>query len=501
MAEWTAAHVNDLPDSAFLYVEAGGELDDEKKTTPRSLRHFPYKGDDGKIDIPHLRDAIGRIPQSDIPADKKKSLQERAQKLLEDENGKSDRGDGQDRVLRLDLSSGKLGDYRATPQGGLIARGNLTRTGVFTYVQPDGSVRRELRHPDDVFEQDSLDSLAHAPVTIDHPDAVTPRNYRQVTVGHVAARPKADGKFVAADDIRLQDADAIDKAKKGQLQEFSCGYSCTLDRTPGEYNGEKYDARQKSIRYNHVAAGPAGWGRAGPEVRMRLDAAGARREVDFAVSGFEGEPSFYVPRRENETMDLAETTRALEATKADLDKLRADSVSQKAELDELRGKVKVFENAKKPEGQTDPAPKAAELQARVDAAVEETIAVRETARRVLGAEWKHDGKSLVEIKREVVKELAPKLENVEKLDGAELEGAYKAATHVADAAHEGRAAVQGATVPHRDAGRGMPENDDDPGNESDGVKKAKDAMLEKRKNAWKTGRKFDRARVANTPRS
>lgn len=82
-SQWAAAFINDLPDTSFLYIEPGGEKDDAGKTTPRSLRHFPIKNKDGSIDRAHLTNAIARIPQADIPADKKTSLQERARKLLE----------------------------------------------------------------------------------------------------------------------------------------------------------------------------------------------------------------------------------------------------------------------------------------------------------------------------------------------------------------------------------------------------------------------------------
>lgn len=178
--------------------------------------------------------------------------------------------DSWQRVVRFDIASGEIGERRKTPQGGLIARANFTRTGVFKYTQPDGTIRRELRHPDEVFAKESLDTLAHAPLTIDHPDRVTPDNYREVTYGHAGHAPHRAGKFVQGD-LLVQDADAIKKADTGKLQELSCGYECQLDPTPGEYEGEPYDAVQRNIRYNHVALGPPGWGRAGPEVRLHLD--------------------------------------------------------------------------------------------------------------------------------------------------------------------------------------------------------------------------------------
>jgi Mu-like prophage I protein len=82
-AVWSTAFVNDLPDSCFLYIEPGGKKDSEGKTTPRSLRHLPYKDSSGKIDLPHLRNAIARIPQmKGIGADLKARLQARARRLL-----------------------------------------------------------------------------------------------------------------------------------------------------------------------------------------------------------------------------------------------------------------------------------------------------------------------------------------------------------------------------------------------------------------------------------
>ena len=59
-AVWTTAYINNLPNSSFAYIEAGGKKDKEGKTVPRSLRHLPYKDASGKVDLPHLRNAIAR---------------------------------------------------------------------------------------------------------------------------------------------------------------------------------------------------------------------------------------------------------------------------------------------------------------------------------------------------------------------------------------------------------------------------------------------------------
>lgn len=92
-AEWTAAYVNGLPDASFLHVESGGEKDDEGKTAPRSLRHLPYKDAQGAVDLPHLRNAISRLGQSEtgtgadgwLTAALRKRLLASARRVLADE--------------------------------------------------------------------------------------------------------------------------------------------------------------------------------------------------------------------------------------------------------------------------------------------------------------------------------------------------------------------------------------------------------------------------------
>jgi len=75
----------------------------------------------------------------------------------------------------------------------LLAR--VTRTGVFVYnrVLPDGTVEtlRQLRHPDDVFEEESLKTLIGLPITNTHPnEPVTAENSSDYIVGMSSDVPK-----------------------------------------------------------------------------------------------------------------------------------------------------------------------------------------------------------------------------------------------------------------------------------------------------------------------
>jgi len=55
-ARWTRAYINDLPAGSFAVVEPCA---DERK----DARHLPYKDAAGKIDLPHLRNALARMDQ------------------------------------------------------------------------------------------------------------------------------------------------------------------------------------------------------------------------------------------------------------------------------------------------------------------------------------------------------------------------------------------------------------------------------------------------------
>jgi predicted phosphatase len=74
-AKWSQKMINDLPDDCFAFIKPGGKKDVEKKTVPRSLRYLPYKGADGRIDLPHLRNALARLSQTDLSDDEKKKAE------------------------------------------------------------------------------------------------------------------------------------------------------------------------------------------------------------------------------------------------------------------------------------------------------------------------------------------------------------------------------------------------------------------------------------------
>lgn len=118
--------------------------------------------------------------------------------------------------------------------------------------QPDEIVR-VFRPESVVFDAKALATLAHRPITLDHPaEAVTAENWKRFAVGDVGDEVIRDGERIRVP-IKVMDADAVDSIAKDR-QEFSLGYAATLDFTAGDHDGQAYDAALASVSYNHLAA-------------------------------------------------------------------------------------------------------------------------------------------------------------------------------------------------------------------------------------------------------
>lgn len=165
----------------------------------------------------------------------------------------------------------------------------IARTGVQVYSYDDGTEVREYRPPDEVFNPESMETWRALSLTMGHPDnPVDPSNWGALTIGHVSDSVRANGAHLCTDAI-VKDAKAIEAIAKGELVEVSCGYYADIDKSPGVTpDGEPYDQIQRGIVGNHVALGPKGWGRAGPQVRLLVGDSGALERTRAAVAYHKG---------------------------------------------------------------------------------------------------------------------------------------------------------------------------------------------------------------------
>lgn len=168
------------------------------------------------------------------------------------------------KIFRLD--SIPLSQTYFTDEGYLIDHPVVTTVGIFEYKNPDGSIRRELRLPEEVFSEKSLSTYEGKPVIVTHAAGeINKDNVEDETIGTILSKGYRDGDNVRAK-IIIHDTDSM---KECGLRELSLGYNLTLDETPGDWNGQHYDAIQRNIEINHLALVSSA--RAGGEARLNID--------------------------------------------------------------------------------------------------------------------------------------------------------------------------------------------------------------------------------------
>lgn len=423
------------------------------------------------------------------------------------------------RVNRFDRTQAQtLKAPERTPEGYLKVEGRIARIGTQLYRDGAGGMRRELRIPEEVFDEESLASFRQIPITNGHPpEMVNARNATKYAVGATGENVRKDGDFVAAP-LLIYDEKAIADAEAGRVQ-LSNGYSCEQDETQdpalvAKYG--KYDSIQRKIRGNHCAMVDAA--RAGPEARMRLDAQDAE-SCDFAeptAPVVVSNPLKNVPQEEPKPMahelkidgykfevndPNAQTTvdRAIANAKKDgedkaaAEKTRADNATKlhvdvKAELSTLQAKHDTLaEKVKKDGAETlkidgaeislveffDGEKRSKFLQTVTASKVKTRATLLAEARRHLGANEKLDELEDIAIKKLVIAKLKPEA----KLDGKDatyIEARYDGA--VEDAAKTtpiDRAREQITTPP-----AGVTVNVDHlPSNDPDAARKAMEARM------------------------
>jgi len=307
-------------------------------------------------------------------------------------------------AYRVDI--GELQKPTRLQDGRIIVDGLLTRTGVFIYTDASGRDFREWRPASEVFDAESLKSFELVPVTNDHPEGmVSAKNARDVSVGTVGENVRRDERFVRAP-LAINDAATIQQMERGKV-ELSCGYTADLEFRAGTTpDGEHFDAIQRNIRGNHVAI--VDRGRAGPQVKVRIDADTRVMRIESKVRNMDAEQ---LKAYQKSLADLAKaqhdasenTKRADAAEKArDEAKARADAAeAQLATLTTDRDEQKARADSAEEGRKADAAGAEVKVRARMD--------LEDNAKRVLGDEYKAD-----------VSDRALHLAIVKRVDGVDI---------------------------------------------------------------------------------
>lgn len=375
-------------------------------------------------------------------------------------------------ILFRDL--GKVSSRERTPEGFLSVIADFARTGVQEYYAGElphdqlppqyrsdpYAVLRLLRPEAEVFDEASMKSFAHKPVTAGHPPQfVDAKNYRDYQIGFSKGSvEKRENRLRVG--LTLQDAETIQQVNDGRDQ-LSAGYQSEVVWQPGvhpEYG--PYDAVQTKIRGNHIAV--VDKARGGSELRINDSWPTATTQ-----QGGEPMPESTVKREINgiavEFSDQgAQAVDHLVKRLGDLDKSMADLKTQLTDAKKDRDKLQGELDAERSNQITDE---------QIEQRVTERLELIDMARE-LCKDLDVKGKSLTEIKVAAINHVDSSFDLKGKSD--------EYVTAVFDTLYARR--EDPATTSTRQAFAGMPANYND-----DIAGEARKRFAERSANAWKGG--------------
>lgn len=217
----------------------------------------------------------------------------------------------------------------------------VARAGIYIYTNPDGSVRREYRPPEEVFAQDALNSFVGKPITVGHPKdgKVTSKTAKKESIGSILSPGYYKENDMVGCDIVIHSPQAI-----GDKRELSLGYRVELEETPGiAPDGQPYDAIQRNIRVNHLAV--VDKARAGMKARLNLDGDEIHESEEIQMSkikidSVEFEVADAVAAHINALTARADSAESkVTASKVELDGIKAELATAKTDAADTKTKL------------------------------------------------------------------------------------------------------------------------------------------------------------------
>lgn len=308
----------------------------------------------------------------------------------------------------------------------------VARTGIYIYQQPDGTIRREYRPPEEVFDTDSEASFVGKPIVVGHPASgiVNSDTAKDLAIGTILSSGYPKDETNIACDIVIHNPSAI-----GEKRGLSLGYRVDVEETPGTTpDGQQYDAIQRNIRINHLAV--VDRARAGAKARLNLDGdeiiEGVETKMKIKIDSVDFEVDEKIANYVNSLQSKEENARVKLDTantelktvkeqnttlKADADALKAKADAMTAERDALKAKVDAADAEKEKAVK--------EAVEAVKADMQERAELEETAK--IAKVEKTDGLTNAELKEGIVKAAFGESFKLDGVSEAYINGAYSAA--------------------------------------------------------------------------
>src|SRR3972149_5419620 len=389
-----------------------------------------------------------------------------------------------DSQTRISECRVRMDGTKRTDEGYLEVPVFATRSDVFVYVDSKtGKPRREWRPPSEVYDDNSMKTLAKKPFTLGHPPTMlTPKNTRKYQRGFVSSDVGKQDNYVTTS-VMVTDSEAIEYMESKKMTEVSCGYKCDLEWTSGvTRDGKHYDAIQRNIRYNRLAL--VDKGRAGRDCKVHLDSNEYRFDAyqvddNFETKGEKKKMPIEINGRRFDVDEAVEVAYSvhLEKVKQDKDDLEA----LKTKVSELQGKFDTKEQeAKQLKEKND--------SVNVGALVKERLALEKTASRFVKDSV--DGLTDRQVKEVVLKSVYPEMKFDDKED-AYINAGYKLVASGAKASDPGKKRTDSYD-------RALKSLGGKPSNKNDSITNARMDMIQTMGNAWQKTAHYGKAPVMIT---
>lgn len=215
----------------------------------------------------------------------------------------------------------------------LIEDNPVSRAGVFPYLgkqisdalDPD-KIYYVLRPADELSNPETIKSFDGIPFIDDHQmlgEGFMP--YDKRPGGGVLYDVYFDGGELRGK-LKIF-SEALKEKIENDKKELSLGYLCDYELTPGDYNGQHYDAIQRNLRGNHIAL--VDNGRMGSNIRV-YDKAITMDALDVILSNSAGHTPAATPEREKAENDPEnkEQTSLLAGSKITMDDDKREAIRQ-----------------------------------------------------------------------------------------------------------------------------------------------------------------------------
>jgi hypothetical protein len=266
-----------VPKACLAWAKAQAKV--EKRDLTKADLKLRYKNPDGTVNINGIRAALSRLPNTKLPEktlNAAKAELEKALKSAKKALGIKDRGDaqirqsyGDVRVVRYDEDTGIL-----------VADVPIAKMTVLPYLDADGKIVHELKHPRDFASPAFLSTVPGKPVVDGHRpdgsvafDEMGEKDRAKYTCGVTSI--SLDSVWVEDSLVWAREAifdkDLIASIKSGEKVQVSTGIWAKVRDEEGVYDGLTYQRRQLKPVLDHLAHVPQG--RCGPDCSVVIDGA------------------------------------------------------------------------------------------------------------------------------------------------------------------------------------------------------------------------------------